>query len=77
MMKTFVIELSGGPFGSSSLRVVNQKYVEQRGWQLVETEQGRKLLVDDKGNVEAMVVDEVPAANAPKFNEEDRQGVYM
>lgn len=75
-MKTFVIEVSGGPFGASAVRIVTEKFIEQRGWQLVETESGRKMLVDDKGVVEAMVVDEVADANAPTIKEE-RLGEYL
>ena len=74
-MKTYVIEVSGGPFGSSSLRLVTEKYLTQRGWQLVETETGRKLMIDDKGIVEAVVVDEI--TNAPKIKEEVRIGEYL
>ena len=77
VMKTYVIESSGGAFGNSILRVVTEKFIAQRGWQLVKTESGRKLLVDDKGSVEAAVVDEITDANAPTIKDEVRIGEYL
>jgi len=57
-MTTYLIE-SPGPFGNSSLRVVDDKWIARRGWQMIKTKQARTFLIDDKGRVEAAIVDEV------------------
>lgn len=69
-MSVYVIEVSS-TFGATALRVVDDKYIEQRGWQKVKTQSDRLLLIDDHGNVEAMIIDGVDDPEAVKLVYDD------
>ncbi len=47
------------PLGGSHLRVDTAKWLDQRGWTRMTTKEGKEILVDDKGSVDAFVVDTV------------------
>lgn len=58
-MANYVIEVPG-PFGSTTLRVVDEKWFDRWNWRVVTTAMKKRLAINEHGMVEAVVVDDVP-----------------